>query len=100
MLNRRKKNEDEIIKIVAKVGIEGENVLVKIKDYGKGIPEDVQDNIFKPNFTTKSTGMGLGLAIVNNIILNAQGSPEKNPIVIVSCSESSKNPFTERSNSK
>lgn len=69
-----KKPDDEIIKIEAKVEIVDENVLVKIKDYGKGIPEDVQDNIFKPNFTTKSTGMGLGLAIVNNIILNAQGS--------------------------
>lgn len=69
-----KKPDDEVIKIEATVEIENENVLVTIKDYGKGIPEDVQDNIFKPNFTTKSTGMGLGLAIVNNIILNAQGS--------------------------
>jgi signal transduction histidine kinase len=51
-----------------------DNYIVEIKDNGKGIPEDEQDKIFTPNFTTKSTGMGLGLAMVKNIIENANGS--------------------------
>lgn len=69
------KNADqETININARISKEQENILVEIKDNGKGIAEDIQHNIFKPNFTTKSTGMGLGLAIVNKIILDAHGS--------------------------
>ncbi|BAI80838.1 hypothetical protein DEFDS_1377 [Deferribacter desulfuricans SSM1] len=42
----------------------------KIKDYGKGIPEDVSQKIFDPFFTTKGLGKGtgLGLAIVKSIV--------------------------------
>jgi len=47
--------------------------LVKIKDNGTGIPEDVQSKLFTPSFTTKSSGMGLGLAMVKNIVTNAGG---------------------------
>jgi signal transduction histidine kinase len=42
--------------------------LISIKDNGTGIPTKVQERIFAPNFTTKSSGMGLGLAMVKNII--------------------------------
>jgi two-component system, NtrC family, nitrogen regulation sensor histidine kinase NtrY len=34
----------------------------------------MQDRLFRPNFTTKTSGMGLGLAIVKNIIEGAGGS--------------------------
>ncbi len=47
--------------------------VVSVKDNGKGIPEDIRDKLFQPNFTTKSSGMGLGLSIVSNIIRNAGG---------------------------
>ena len=47
---------------------------IDIEDNGKGIPPDVQSRIFKPNFTTKSTGMGLGLAIVKKIVSNHKGT--------------------------
>lgn len=46
----------------------GKFVNVSFKDNGKGIPEDVQPRVFNPNFTTKSSGMGLGLAITKQII--------------------------------
>lgn len=49
------------------------NILITVTDNGNGIPTDIQEKIFKPNFTTKSTGMGLGLAIVNGIILEHNG---------------------------
>jgi len=45
-----------------------EDVIIKITDNGIGIENDIQDKLFVPNFTTKSTGMGLGLAIAKNII--------------------------------
>ena len=45
-----------------------------IIDEGTGIPEDHRDKIFEPDFTTKSGGMGLGLAIVENIIIGHGGS--------------------------
>ena len=45
-----------------------ENCIVSISDNGTGIPESVQDRIFEPNFTTKNSGMGLGLAMVKKII--------------------------------
>lgn len=50
------------------------NYLIEIKDNGKGIDPSQYENIFTPNFTTKSSGSGLGLAIVKNIIKNHTGS--------------------------
>ncbi len=48
--------------------------IIEIKDNGTGISEDKKDKIFVPNFTTKNTGMGLGLAMVKNIVENAHGN--------------------------
>lgn len=49
-------------------------IWVRIKDNGAGIPEEMQERIFRPNFTTKSSGMGIGLSIVRNIIESAGGT--------------------------
>lgn len=46
---------------------------VIIRDNGTGIPEDIQNRIFAPNFTTKGSGAGLGLAIVKNILKGLDG---------------------------
>jgi two-component system, NtrC family, sensor histidine kinase HydH len=45
-----------------------EEVVVEIEDSGPGIPPDLKEQIFNPFFTTKKTGVGLGLAIVTKII--------------------------------
>ena len=47
--------------------------LVAISDNGTGISEEAQQHLFEPNFTTKTSGMGLGLSIVQNIILSFGG---------------------------
>lgn len=49
-------------------------VRIDIADNGPGISDDIRDKIFVPNFTTKSTGMGLGLAISKNIVETSGGS--------------------------
>jgi two-component system nitrogen regulation sensor histidine kinase NtrY len=47
--------------------VTSKNVLLTIKDNGNGIPENMRDKIFEPNFTTKSSGTGLGLAFVKTL---------------------------------
>jgi signal transduction histidine kinase len=41
---------------------------IEIVDNGSGISEEQAEKIFSPSFTTKSSGMGLGLAMVQNIL--------------------------------
>ncbi|MCD6097291.1 PAS domain-containing protein [bacterium] len=50
------------------------NVWVEVSDTGIGIAPENVDKIFKPFFTTKSTGIGLGLPITYQIINNHHGS--------------------------
>ena len=47
---------------------------IAVVDNGTGIPDEMKDRVFEPNFTTKSSGMGLGLAMVRNLIQNFGGT--------------------------
>lgn len=47
---------------------EGEKVVVEVCDTGKGMEKNMFKQIFKPGFTTKKRGWGLGLSLVNRII--------------------------------
>jgi two-component system nitrogen regulation sensor histidine kinase NtrY len=60
---------------IIKVNMEvhSDRVIVSIADNGTGISEDLQKKLFTPNFTTKSSGMGLGLSIVRKYIENSNG---------------------------
>jgi len=51
----------------------GNCYVIDIEDNGNGIPDELAEMIFLPNFTTKSGGAGLGLAIVRGIIINMGG---------------------------
>ena len=53
--------------------IVGNHVLTKISDNGQGIPESIRSKIFTPNFTTKTSGTGLGLAMCKRIVEQAEG---------------------------
>jgi signal transduction histidine kinase len=53
---------------------EDHKIVIEVRDNGSGIPEELRDKIFTPNFSTKTSGMGLGLAIIKNIIERAGGS--------------------------
>lgn len=50
-----------------------EDYILSLQDNGTGIPNDQVEHIFTPNFTTKTGGMGLGLAMTKTIIENAGG---------------------------
>ena len=50
------------------------HVVLKVKDNGIGISDDIKNRIFEPQFTTKTAGMGLGLSMVKKIIDNHNGS--------------------------
>jgi signal transduction histidine kinase len=45
-----------------------EDIRVEVIDEGHGVPDDVRDSLFNAFFTTKDTGMGMGLAICRTII--------------------------------
>ena len=50
------------------------HVIVRVQDNGVGITQENKQRIFVPNFTTKSNGTGLGLAMVKTIVEQNQGS--------------------------
>lgn len=54
-------NEDGIIKVATLE--DSEFVIVKVEDTGEGMDEETLKKLFEPNFSTKSSGMGLGLSI-------------------------------------
>lgn len=61
-------------KIVVSVMSEDDVVRISVSDNGKGISEENIARIFQPKFTTKSSGMGLGLAMVKNIVETYKGT--------------------------
>lgn len=50
------------------VGNDGETVWLEVADNGKGIPPNKHKRIFKPGYTTKERGWGLGLTLSKRII--------------------------------
>lgn len=53
---------------------EGATAKIVVKDNGKGIAIENKNRIFEPKFTTKTSGMGLGLGIIKNIVESYHGS--------------------------
>jgi nitrogen fixation/metabolism regulation signal transduction histidine kinase len=67
--------EEQLVKqIIVKVYEENQQVIIEISDNGIGISEDNNQKIFEPKFTTKTSGMGLGLGMVKNIMETYNGS--------------------------
>ncbi|GAA3631538.1 sensor histidine kinase [Flavivirga jejuensis] len=66
--------ENQTPRIVINVGTKDNNVIVTVADNGMGILEENKDKVFEPKFTTKTSGMGLGLAMVKNIVETYDGT--------------------------
>ena len=65
-------NENPLVTV--KVFREGDTAKITVKDNGKGISIENKSRIFEPKFTTKTSGMGLGLGIIKNIVESYHGS--------------------------
>lgn len=61
-----------------RIRIEGQSdsssVMIHVRDSGPGIPEEIRDAVWKPFFTTKSSGTGLGLSVCRKIVDDLGGS--------------------------
>jgi nitrogen fixation/metabolism regulation signal transduction histidine kinase len=66
--------EQEEKNITVAVKKQDNNVNISVKDNGTGIETENSAYIFEPKFTTKNSGMGLGLGIIKNIIENYKGT--------------------------
>lgn len=79
VLNNLIKNATEAIpdfrrgKIEVSLYKNEEMAVIRVRDNGVGIPEEMKRKVFVPNFTTKNSGTGLGLAISKNIIESVNG---------------------------
>jgi signal transduction histidine kinase len=49
-------------------------VVFSVQDTGVGIPQEVKPNLFKPLYTTKAKGQGLGLAVVKRLVEALNGT--------------------------
>jgi len=60
---------------------DAENVTVRVTDTGKGIPPSILPNIFRPFFTTKGDGTGLGLSLARRMVEDHGGRLEASSVV-------------------
>ncbi len=67
-------SKDRKPRIIVNVSAEGDYVIITVSDNGLGVSEENKEKIFEPKFTTKTSGMGLGLAMVKNIVETYNGT--------------------------
>ncbi len=63
-------------KIQLEVRYEEENVVIEISDNGAGMPDHIHNKIFNLYYTTKASGTGIGLSIIQRIIFEHNGTIE------------------------
>jgi signal transduction histidine kinase len=59
--------------ITVRVGTEGGQVVLEVEDDGGGVPDELLAELFAPHFSTVSAGSGLGLALVQQVVVRCQG---------------------------
>ncbi|MCC6818535.1 MAG: HAMP domain-containing histidine kinase [Bacteroidia bacterium] len=66
--------ENENCKIIVSMQHIQDQIIISFEDNGKGIEDDLKDKIFHPSFSTKNSGMGLGLSICKKIVEQVHGT--------------------------
>lgn len=62
------------ITLAAELAPDLSTVVIVVEDRGAGVPEHLRQQIFEPFYTTRSSGTGLGLAVVQAVVTSHQGS--------------------------
>jgi two-component system, NtrC family, nitrogen regulation sensor histidine kinase NtrY len=65
--------------VAARVGRDGERVVIEIRDDGDGVAPDALPRVFEPHFSTRTSGSGLGLAISKRLVDSWGGSIQLAP---------------------
>lgn len=58
--------------VIVTTDFDGNDVEIAVRDSGAGIPEEIEKKLFRPFFTTKPAGLGMGLSISRSIV-NSHG---------------------------
>jgi C4-dicarboxylate-specific signal transduction histidine kinase len=69
-------SEKEHPKIELRIFKSGRMIHIETEDNGSGIPEEKMKDLFKPFYTTKTKGTGLGLVIVKKMLTKMKGTIE------------------------
>ena len=74
-------NQPERRKLILRTQRKGQSVWMTARDFGPGIDQENLERVFQPFFTTKGTGLGMGLAVCSSIIKDHSGRiwAENNP---------------------
>jgi len=67
-------SKDRKPRVIVNVSSKENNVIITVSDNGIGVSEENKEKVFQPKFTTKTSGMGLGLAMVKNIVETYNGT--------------------------
>ncbi len=59
---------DKIRDVQILVGSTARDITITVNDWGRGLPEQKHNDLFEPFFSTKQTGMGMGLYIVKQVV--------------------------------
>lgn len=70
---RQARNTDNESIINVNVEQRQKRIIIEVEDNGVGIPEEMYDRIFEPNFTSKTSGTGLGLTMVRKMVEEYKG---------------------------
>ena len=74
-------NQPERRKLILRTQRKGQSIWMTARDFGPGIDQENLERVFQPFFTTKGTGLGMGLAVCSSIIKDHRGRiwAENNP---------------------
>ena len=75
LVSNARQARDEERESIVNVDIEQrqKRIIITVHDNGVGIPEELYDRIFEPNFTSKTSGTGLGLTMVRKMVEDYKG---------------------------